>query len=57
VSEAEIVEYITSDEWQLTCQERDCKWIALGERTENFIEEMHETIDQHKQWHENGMPD
>lgn len=52
----EIIEYITGGEWSLTCNDLDCKWTAQGERTENWMNEMDDVIDQHKQWHEEGMP-
>jgi hypothetical protein len=53
----EVEEYIMSDSWQLTCMDLDCPWTSFGERTEDWMNEMHETIERHKQWHENGMPD
>jgi hypothetical protein len=50
-SEFEIEEYITSWDWKLTCKVPKCKWTSHGERTENFIEEMHEDIRRHEEWH------
>lgn len=47
-------EYITFNSWSLTCLISDCGWVAYGEGTENFIEEMHEAMDAHKQEHERG---
>lgn len=56
VDEPEISEYVGSRDWTATCQNVNCRWTDYGERTENWIEEMQEAIDRHKQWHSDGCP-
>jgi hypothetical protein len=51
-----IDEYVGPTEWSATCTALNCKWVAYGERTENFIEEMAEDVARHREWHENGCP-
>lgn len=54
----EVDEYITSDGWTLKCMAVDCSWTDYStERTENWMDEMHESIQRHQDWHENGMPE
>jgi hypothetical protein len=53
----EISEWIQGGDWTITCQSADCKFTDYGERTENWMEEMHESIERHQQWHEDGMPE
>jgi hypothetical protein len=52
----EIDEYVGSRDWTITCQSARCRFTDYGERTENWVEEMQEAIDEHREWHENGMP-
>lgn len=54
----EVKTWITSEGWTATCLALDCKWTDYAtERTENWMDEMLESIQRHKQWHEDGCPE
>lgn len=54
----EIEEYVTSEGWTLKCQAPDCKWTDYAtERTEDWMDEMHESIQRHQKWHDEGCPE
>jgi hypothetical protein len=49
--ETEIGEYVTSFDWTLTCKVPGCNWTSYGERTEDFIDEMNEDVQAHREYH------
>lgn len=54
----EIEEYITSYGWTATCTAPDCNWTDYAdEKTVDWMEELHAVIENHKKWHEDGMPE
>lgn len=55
-ADVEIVEHIIGAEWSLTCTTSGCKWVALGERTEDFVEEIDEATRRHRIEHARGRP-
>jgi hypothetical protein len=54
----EIEEYINIYEWSAKCTDENCNWHARGERSYvEWMDDMHDDIARHKQWHEEGCPE
>jgi len=47
----EIHEWITSDGCQLWCSNENCKWSTFLERTEDHLDEIQETVEEHLEFH------